>query len=168
MTARASTLLLAALAIAALMSPLFIQARPVVVWNATPSAARGLYRIVPAGGPQIGDLVLARTPLAYVGQFAERGYLPADVPMLKQVAAVAGSMVCRSSMTVTINGVAVAEALVSDSQGRLLPAWSGCQQLHQGEVFLLAPQVHTSLDGRYFGVVATSTVLGRAVPLWTW
>jgi len=168
MSARASTLLFTAAAIAALVGPLLIQARPVVVWNATASAPRGLYRIVPAGALQIGDLVLARTPSAHAGQFAERGYLPAGVPLLKQVAAVAGSMICRSSTTITIDGLGVAEALASDSQGRLLPAWSGCRRLHQGEAFLLVPEVRTSLDGRYFGVVSTSTILGRAVPLWTW
>jgi conjugative transfer signal peptidase TraF len=168
MSARASTLLVTAAAIAALIAPLLIQARPAVVWNATASAPRGLYRIVPAGALRPGDLVLARTPSAFARFFAERGYLPAGVPLLKQVAAVAGSIVCRSSMTVTIDGVAVAEALVSDSRGRLLPAWSGCQQLSSGDVLLLVPEVPASLDGRYFGVVETSTILGRAVPTWTW
>ena len=161
-------LLLTAMALAALLGPMAIQAPPVVVWNATASAPRGLYRITPADAFRPGDLVLARTPPAYAEQFAERGYVPAGVPLLKRVVAVAGSMVCRSSMTIAIDGVAVAEALASDSQGRLLPAWSGCQELHQGEAFLLVPEVRTSLDGRYLGVVETSTILGRAVPLWTW
>jgi conjugative transfer signal peptidase TraF len=168
MNARASALLFAAPAIAALIGPLLIQARPVVVWNATASAPRGLYRIVPEGTFQPGDLVLARTPSAFAALFAERGYLPSGVPLLKRVAAVAGSTVCRSSMTISIDGVAVAEALASDSQLRLLPAWSGCRVLSPGDVFLLVPEVRTSLDGRYFGVVETSTILGRTVPLWTW
>ncbi len=28
-------------------------------------------------------------------------------------------------------------------------------------------QVRDSLDGRYFGLLATSQIIGRAVPLWT-
>lgn len=168
MTRRASILLLATVAIAALVGAPLIAARPILVWNATASAPLGLYRVVAAGNLQPGDLVLARTPPAFVALFAERGYLPAGVPLLKRVAAVNGSIVCRRQMSVAVDGVAVAEAFPTDSQGRPLPVWEGCRLVGPGEAFLLVAEIPASLDGRYFGVVATSTVIGRAVPLWTW
>lgn len=168
MMGRSSIFLLATVAIAALVGAPLIAARPLLVWNATASAPIGLYRIVSARDLRTGDLVLARTPPAFVALFAERGYLPAGVPLLKQVAAVAGSIVCRRGMSVAVDGVAVAEALPTDSQGRPLPAWDGCRLVGPSEAFLLVPEIPASLDGRYFGVVATSTLIGRAVPLWTW
>jgi type IV secretory pathway protease TraF len=36
-----------------------------------------------------------------------------------------------------------------------------------GEVFLMNWEVRDSLDGRYFGPVPASSVIGRALPLWT-
>jgi conjugative transfer signal peptidase TraF len=168
MIGRASVFLLMVVAIMALAVPALSPVRPVVVWNATASAPLGLYRVTAANDPQPGALVLARTPAAFVALLAERGYLPLGVPLLKRVAAVAGSIVCRHSTTVVVDGVAVAEALPADGQGRMLPAWCGCYQLGPGEAFLLVPEVSASLDGRYFGVVETGVIIGRAVPLWTW
>jgi hypothetical protein len=36
-----------------------------------------------------------------------------------------------------------------------------------GEVFLMNRQSPDSLDGRYFGPLPTTTIVGRADPLWT-
>ena len=36
-----------------------------------------------------------------------------------------------------------------------------------GDVFLMNPGVPDSLDGRYFGPLPASSIIGRAVPLWT-
>jgi type IV secretory pathway protease TraF len=35
-----------------------------------------------------------------------------------------------------------------------------------GEVFLMNRRSPDSLDGRYFGVLPTSAILGQAEPLW--
>ncbi len=39
--------------------------------------------------------------------------------------------------------------------------------LQPGEVFLMNPTAPDSLDGRYFGPLPASSIVGRAVPLWT-
>ncbi len=36
-----------------------------------------------------------------------------------------------------------------------------------GEVFFMNWQSDDSLDGRYFGPLPAASILGRAVPLWT-
>jgi len=154
--------------IAALVGPRLIAARPIVVWNVTASAPIGLYRVVGSDDLRRGDLVLTSPPPTFVTLFAERGYVPAGVPLLKRVAALAGSTVCRQGRVVSVDGAAVAEALLTDAHGRALPIWNGCRPVGPDEVFLLVPEVPASLDGRYFGVLATSAIIGRAVPLWTW
>jgi len=141
--------------------------RPLLTWNATASVPIGLYRVQPVGPLRVGDLVLARPSVGMAASFAERGYLPLGVPMLKPVAALAGDLVCRSGAQVTINGRAVAVAMERDRLGRPLPVWSGCRRLAPDELFLLNPAVAASLDGRYFGPLPVAAVLGRAVPLWT-
>jgi len=164
---RASIISAMALGVAALVASSLGQARPLLVWNATASAPLGLYGITAADEVHVGDLVVATAPARLAAVFAERGYLPMGVPLIKRVAALAGSTVCRVDTTVLIEGNPVAEALRADSAGRPLPAWSGCHRLQQDEVFLLVPDVPASLDGRYFGPVSRTSVLGRAVPIWT-
>lgn len=146
--------------------PVLFAPTPRLVWNASASLPVGLYRVHTAGRLAVGDIVLARTPAALVPLFAERGYLPVGVPLLKRIAALPGSTVCRAGLRIAIGGAAVGLARERDRLGRALPAWQGCHWLGSGEVFLMNRDVPDSLDGRYFGVVSVASIIGRAGPLW--
>lgn len=139
---------------------------PLVVYNASASAPLGFYRVLPVGVLHRGDLVLVRTPIAVRRLAAERGYLPASVPLVKHIAARSGDTVCANHRAVTINGRHVADQLAVDHMGRPLPRWTGCQTLRTGEIFLLMADVPDSFDGRYFGPVPARAVIGKLVPLW--
>ena len=141
--------------------------RPRVIWNASASAPLGLYRIRPDSDPPVGALVAVAPPERLGRWMAERGYLGRDVPLLKHVTAKTGQRVCRIGVTVSVDGRVVAIALVRDRIGRPLPAWQGCRTLAAGELLLLNPDHPDSLDGRYFGPLPASTVLGRAIPILT-
>ena len=52
-------------------------------------------------------------------------------------------------------------------RGNPLPVWRGCRVVAEGELFLMNGQVRDSLDGRYFGPLPASAVIGRAIPLYT-
>jgi conjugative transfer signal peptidase TraF len=140
---------------------------PILVWNATASAPIGLYYRV-AGPVRHGDMVLARPPAEAVKLAAERGYLPAGIPVIKPVGALPGDVVCAAGTVVWVGGSGVVRRLAADSRGRALPAWDGCRRLAEGEIFLLSAGVAASFDSRYFGPVAADAVIGRVVPLWTW
>lgn len=139
---------------------------PRLIWNASASIPVGLYRIRSAGTLHISELVVAMPPEPLASYLADRGYLPEGVPLLKHILALAGHTVCRTDDMITIDGATVGRALASDWRGRKLPIWQGCQALSAGTVFLMNEQSAHSLDGRYFGPLATSAVIGRAVPLW--
>jgi conjugative transfer signal peptidase TraF len=139
---------------------------PRLIWNVSASVPVGLYRIRPADPLHIGELVMAMPPEPLAGYLAHRGYLPEGVPLLKHILALAGHTVCRTGDTITVNGTAVGQALADDWRGRKLPIWHGCRVLATGRVFLMNVQSDHSLDGRYFGPLATSAVVGRVVPLW--
>ena len=64
--------------------------------------------------------------------------------------------------------VAVGEAKDRDGRGRPLPKWQGCRVVGDGDLFLMNWQSDDSLDGRYFGFLPASSVIGRAMPVWTW
>ena len=139
---------------------------PRLIWNASASVPVGLYRVRPAETLHVGELVVAMPPEPLASYLADRGYLPEGVPLLKHILALAGHTVCRIGDTITIDGATVGRALAGDWRGRKLPIWQGCQILATGRVFLMNEQSAHSLDGRYFGPLATSAVIGLAVPLW--
>jgi type IV secretory pathway protease TraF len=87
------------------------------------------------------------------------------VPLVKRVAAAPGSDVCAREARILIDDKLAAIRLRRDPHGREMPWWQGCERLRAGRVFLLT-QSPTSFDGRYFGPVSGSQVIGRATPLW--
>lgn len=151
-------------AISALGIASAVEFAPRLVWNASASAPIGLYRIE-RRVPEIGDFALVELGPALEKFIAGRHYLPADIPLLKRVAALPGDEICRDGEAIFINKTFVAEARKFDSEGRILPSWSGCFTLHSGEFFLLNDH-EKSLDGRYFGATMAEDVIGVAVPVW--
>ncbi|MFG1392334.1 conjugative transfer signal peptidase TraF [Xanthobacter agilis] len=138
-----------------------------LVWNVSASAPIGLYAIEAALRLEVTDLLAIKPPAALARFLVERGYVGAGVPLMKRVAGLPGQDVCRRDRTITVDGVAYGEALERDRMGRPLPVWRGCRRVAEGELFLMNFDVPDSLDGRYFGPLPASTVIGRAVPLYT-
>jgi conjugative transfer signal peptidase TraF len=139
-----------------------------IVYNASSSAPLGWYRIQRAASLRVDDYVLATLPAAAAALAAQRGYLPAGVPIVKRVSAMAGQHVCAHEDALMIDGKPSGRILRSDRQGHPLPAWQLCRILVSGELFLLSTTNPASFDSRYFGPIRSSAVLGQAVPLWTW
>lgn len=144
---------------------LAVRPAPRVVWNASASAPVGLYRIQPGVRLRSGDMVLARTPGAVRALAARRRYLPANVPLVKRIAARDGDEVCAMGAAIFVNGRPVAERRTHDSLARPLPWWTGCEWLRDGRVLLLMDRP-TSFDGRYFGPIDEDAIIGKATPLW--
>ncbi|MXP30173.1 S26 family signal peptidase [Porphyrobacter algicida] len=139
----------------------------VLVWNATASVPTGLYLIRGQSGLHVDERVAIDPPPALRDYLAERGYLPSGVPLLKEVAALSGETVCRTGTSITIGGKLVGHARESDSAGRPLPIWQGCQTIAEDEIFVMNLSAPGSFDGRYFGPVKRGRIIGRAIPVWT-
>lgn len=154
-----------ALGCAALLASALLPPRPRLVWNVSPSAPTGLYVVRP-GLPARGAMVVAQLPRPYRQFAAVRGYLPANVPLVKRVAAVAGDSVCALGDEIFVNAKRIARRHRIDKQGRYLPRWQGCVWLKPGEYLLLMPHPD-SFDGRYFGVTQAHDLIGPARRLWT-
>ncbi len=164
--ARAS-LLIGSAGIALIALSAIIRANPILVWNASASVPIGFYAVQPLDTPNVGDLVVLEPPSPLGEWLLEHGYLGADVPLIKHVAALPGQLACRIGVTVSIDGEIVATAIERDRFDRPLPVWQGCHQLTDDQVFFLNPDTEASLDGRYFGPLPRDTIIGRAVPIWT-
>ena len=139
---------------------------PRLVWNASASAPVGLYGVTPDAAIAPGDMVVARVPDPWRMIAAQRRYIPANVPLVKRVAAAAGDEVCALGQEVFVNGHRVAERRLADAAGRPMPSWSGCVRLRGRQLFLLMADSPLSFDGRYFGVIDGPQVVGKARLLW--
>jgi conjugative transfer signal peptidase TraF len=140
---------------------------PRLLWNASASVPIGLYGIEPVGKLTVTNLVVASPPEPLATFFAERGYLPLGVPLIKHILALPGQSVCRTALLIMVDGKMVGTALAQDSRGRALPVWQGCRLIARDEVFLMNRDETGSLDGRYFGPILVTAIVGRALPLWT-
>ena len=136
-----------------------------LVWNASASAPTGLYRLRPKAPARRGDMVIAWTPGPARELAAKRHYLPANVPLVKRVAAAPRDEVCAAASSVLINRRPVAIRQRVDGAGRPMPWWNGCRHLGPSEYFLLMDSPG-SFDGRYFGVTRSEELVGQAVLLW--
>ena len=149
-----ATLLVAAMA----FKPL-----PLLIWNASDSVPVGLY-LVRKRQPTIDEIAVIAPP-DWVRLYAlSRGYLPADVWLLKPVFAMSGSVICGVGTHVFVDGKLVARAKKFDKQQRILPVWKGCRTLKSEEIFVLAKSKN-SFDSRYFGPINRDQVIGTALPL---
>jgi conjugative transfer signal peptidase TraF len=137
---------------------------PRLLWNASPSVPIGLYWVDVGTMPRNGDLAAIMPPPTVAGFLAERGYLPLGLPLIKEIAAVAGQVVCRFGHTITVDGVTAATARSYDRSGRPLPSWQGCRTLGDDEFFILNAARQDSLDGRYFGPFPADSIVGVATP----
>ncbi|ARE40962.1 Type IV secretory pathway, protease TraF [Rhodovulum sp. P5] len=161
------SLLIGSAGIALIAFSAIIHANPILVWNASASVPIGFYAVQPLDTPNVGDLVVLEPPSPLGDWLLEHGYLGADVPLIKHVAAIPGQRVCRTGVTISIDGETVATARERDRFARPLPVWQGCQRLTNDQVFFLNPDTEASLDGRYFGPLPRDTIIGRTVPIWT-
>ena len=168
MNGRVAILLTTLGAAAAVLSTIGAKSTTRYVWNASASVPVGLYRVQPTGRLAVAQLVAIQPPEPLATFLADGGYLPRGIPMLKRVLALPGQRVCRDRSAITVDKVEMGVTRERDSRGRPLPIWQGCRVVAEGEVFLMNWQSADSLDGRYFGGLPTTAIIGRAEPLWTY
>jgi conjugative transfer signal peptidase TraF len=152
---------------AAAAVPPRIGAAPGLVWNVSASVPIGLYLVTPPDRLRVTDLVVVEPPREVADFLAERSYLPRSVPLLKRVLALPRQTVCRRNLTIIVDGIEVGAARESDHLERALPVWQGCRLIADDMIFVMNWQSPNSLDGRYFGPIPITSVVGRATPLWT-
>lgn len=157
------TIIAVVVSVTGLVAAMTYEFAPRLIWNATPSAPIGLYK-VEQKPPAIGDFALVMPSGSAEKLIYDRGYLPPGIPLLKRVAAMSGDKICRTKDIVFVNNYQVANALFADSNGRKMPRWNGCFTLQSHEFFLLNDH-EKSLDGRYFRATNESQIIGVAIPV---
>ena len=167
MTGRLATLLAMLGAAVVVVSTIAVRPAPRYIWNASESVPIGLYRLHPTGRLAVTQLVAVEPPEPLATFLEDRCYLQRGIPLLKRVLALPGHTVCRDQLAVTVDKIERGAAREHDRSGRPLPIWQGCRVIADGEVFLMNWRSADSFDGRYFGALPTSAIIGTVQPLWT-
>ena len=137
---------------------------PLLLYNPSQSAPLGWYRVEPMEVISRGDLVVSNLPETASKLAIQRRYLASGIPVIKTVRALEGDMVCAVDGVLFINGTPTVRLLSADNRGRALPSpWTACRQLQPNEMLLLSDRTPDSFDGRYFGPVRESDIIGSAV-----
>lgn len=153
-----------ALALLALGAVAARRPAPVLI-NESPSLPEGLYLRDPGARPQRGAIVAIPQPDAVRPYLAQRG-MPAQVRLIKRVAASGGDLVCSDGRRL-MAPQRIVPVHARDRSGEPLPVWRGCRRLAPDERLLLG-DTPDSLDSRYFGPVATARIEGVYREAWTW
>lgn len=164
---RIATLLATALSSLTLGTSVFVDPPKTLIWNASASAPIGLYAVQSIEDLDVTDLVAVAVPPLIAEFMADRGYLPMGVPILKRILALPGETVCRHGLDIVAYGSTIGHAREHDNAGRKMPVWQGCRRIASDELFLMNFDVLDSVDGRYFGPLPRSFVIGRALPVFT-
>ena len=140
---------------------------PLLLYPSTPSLPAGLYL-------KVGDVIergsvvafpvpdVARTYQRTIGRTVDSGFL-----FLKPVAAMPGDQVCNDvALGLRINGLHLGATAIRDREGHLLPIWQNCRHLAADEIFTFADHVPTSFDGRYYGPIERTRVVGVYRMIW--
>ena len=134
---------------------------PRLLYNPSPSAPVGWYRVHPNFQLRRDLQVAADLPDDARHLAVARRYLPPDIPLIKTVWAVSGETVCHLGDRVNVDGRPPLVVLSDDRFERPLPRLDGCYRLDSEEVFLVSTDVQTSFDSRYFGPVRRELILGE-------
>ena len=141
-----------------------IAPQPAVLWNRSESEPTGLY-IRTAASPATGRIIAFRAPASAFPYADNRmGYLR-RIPILKQIAAGEGDVVCTQGGALSINGRWRAPVLSNDPRGGMLPQWRACRALVKGEFFVFSDRITNSFDSRYYGPVRTADIVGVFEPV---
>ena len=144
--------------------------------NISDSEPFGFYLLDLSSSKKIrrGDLVAACIPLDFARLAFRRTYLKASstcpghvIPVLKGVYGIPGDLVVLGKDGTVINGQTIPNTrrLEVDTRGNPVPHVNFSEKL--SGYLILAPTYHLSFDGRYFGPVAHSDIIGIVHPLLT-
>lgn len=137
-----------------------------LVWNMTPSFARGLYRLRSLGRVELGDLVWFEVPEQLRDVVYDRNYIPTGGKLLKRIVALPGASWC-VERTFSVGGQPHGPVFETDSLGRPLPTVRGCFVVPPGHV-LVGSSHERSFDSRYFGAIPIESIVGVAEVVWTY
>ena len=137
--------------------------KPYIIWNTTSSLPKGFYKI--EQGYTYGDIIAFDIPTKLQKLVKERHWIPLYDRLLKRIVGLEGDQICFQGNKIFLNNNYFGITSLTDSKGRPMPQLKGCHTIEKGHVWVMLKNNPLSLDSRYYGQVAESTIYGKAVPI---
>jgi conjugative transfer signal peptidase TraF len=136
--------------------------------NLSRSEPVGLYVVTPLhGNMRRGETVLMRCPEGFEKYLYGRKWLPEGWPLFKTVGGIPGDTFCVSDARFSVRGKVLGAVYSTDGKGLPMPVTRGCLTIQENNFLPVATGLKSSFDGRYFGAVPVSLVIGTARPVFT-
>lgn len=136
--------------------------------NLSNSEPVGIYKMEPhLDALRRGEMVVMNCPAGYDKYLYGRKWLPHGWPLIKSVGALAGDTYCVTDKMLSVKASRIGPVFRFDSRNLPLPIIRGCRTVSQGHFLPIATGLVNSFDGRYFGDVPESLVIGKVRPLLT-
>jgi signal peptidase I len=126
---------------------------------------QGFYLIIPTKKIVLHDIVEFTPPSSVLDFIKEKHWVPKSGLIIKYVFAIPYDHVCIRNQALSINGKRIGRVYKFYGENKLLPQTKICGKLKEDQYLLLSTKSERSFDGRYFGVVSSREILGRAVPI---
>lgn len=139
------------------------------VWQSTKSMPQGIYLTYPSlKDYQKGDVVVF-SPQKSTLKFATYYHWVShrsDLLFLKKVVAVPHDFVCTLAGELYINDQKRGKVWWMAPHGIILPRFNFCGKVPKGHVFLQGTNSTRSFDSRYYGLIQTQRIKGKAKRIW--
>jgi len=136
-----------------------------VTYSATSSMPKGFYLIVPTKKISRNDIVEFIMPPNVIKFAKEKRWIPQSGLIIKYVFGIPQDHICIRNHSIWINNKKVARIYKFYEKNKLLPQAKICGKLNKNQYVLLSKVSERSFDSRYFGVVSSQEILGRAIPI---
>ena len=141
------------------------------IYNHTPSIPTGIYLELPKDRLETGDIVGFDPPEKIHSLAIEKGWIPENATMMKEIGATEGQSYERTDNNAFYaNGSYIGQVIEQDSAGDKMPVIpQGKHIVPKGHILLISRNPY-AFDGRYFGTIPKESIRFRAVrifPFWT-
>jgi len=134
---------------------------PKLLYNPSPSAPVGWYKVETRNGYELGDMVAVQLPDWAEELAVKRGYLAPDTPVIKTIVGGPGDEYCVHESRLEVGNDQSFYIHHADSQMREMPVLPvGCRRLDVGKYLIASVSYDRSFDSRYFGPVDVSGIIG--------
>lgn len=127
------------------------------------SMPRGFYFIKPVHRLRHGDIVIFHPPTLALTFLIQKGLVPENGILMKNVMGIPGDYVCKKNHRIWINHRYIAPVYIHGLNQEYLPSKPFCQTLTKNQYLLMSTYISRSFDGRYFGPVSKSRIIGKAI-----
>ena len=144
--------------------------------NTTPSIPLGVYRLTDEPLIKGAYVLFCPPPVAVFVMAKERGYVGAGFcpggygQLMKRLVAAKNDRVTITAEGVAVNGqrLPLSKLIKVDGGGRPLPHYAKSWVLGSTEVLVMSDSNSGSFDGRYYGSIQRSQIVGVIRPVFTW